>query len=84
MTYHGTNTYIVNTPDGTFVVDPGPSEDTEHFDAILEALGDDPAGILVSHHHSDHFGAAPALKRECPSMCFKTLETTPLRQTGIW
>lgn len=64
MTYHGTNTYIVDTPDGTVVIDPGPAEDSEHYNAVLEALGDNPAGILVSHHHSDHFGAAPALRAE--------------------
>ncbi|KZY03907.1 MBL fold metallo-hydrolase [Sulfitobacter sp. HI0129] len=62
MTYHGTNTYIVDTADGTLVIDPGPAEDSAHFDAILENLGDNPAGILVTHHHSDHFGAAPALR----------------------
>lgn len=64
MTYHGTNTYIVKTLDGTFVIDPGPSEDVAHYYAILEVLGDNPAGILVSHHHTDHFGAAPALRAE--------------------
>lgn len=64
MTYHGTNTYIVKTQDGTFVIDPGPSEDVAHYYAILEAIGDNLAGILVSHHHSDHFGAAPALRAE--------------------
>ena len=62
MTYHGTNSYIVNTPEGTFVVDPGPAEDMAHFEAILVNLGKRPAGILVTHHHSDHFGAAPLLR----------------------
>lgn len=64
MTYHGTNSYIVETSEGTFVVYPGPAEDMVHFDAILENLGGYPAGILVTHHHSDHFGAAPLLREK--------------------
>lgn len=62
MTYHGTNTYIIDTSDGRFVIDPGPAEDSAHLDAIVAHMGPDPAGILVTHHHSDHFGAAPALR----------------------
>lgn len=62
MTYHGTNTYLVDTPDGLFVIDPGPAEDSAHFEAILKSLGKAAAGILITHHHSDHFGAAPALR----------------------
>ena len=27
MTHHGTNTYIVDTSEGLFVIDPGPVED---------------------------------------------------------
>jgi glyoxylase-like metal-dependent hydrolase (beta-lactamase superfamily II) len=64
MTYHGTNTYVVETPNGTFVIDPGPSEDAAHMAAIIANLGNNPAGILITHHHSDHFGAAPALREE--------------------
>ena len=62
MTYHGTNSYIIDTPDGRFILDPGPAEDSAHFEAIVENLGGDPAGILVSHHHSDHLGAVPGLR----------------------
>ena len=63
MTYHGTNTYVIETNEGVFVIDPGPVEDTVHFEAILAHLGQSPAGILITHHHSDHFGAAPALRK---------------------
>ena len=64
MTYHGTNTYVIETPDGMFVIDPGPSEDATHMAAIIANLGSNQAGILITHHHSDHFGAAPALREE--------------------
>jgi glyoxylase-like metal-dependent hydrolase (beta-lactamase superfamily II) len=62
MTYHGTNSYLIDTPEGRFVIDPGPVEDSAHFEAIVANLGASPAGILITHHHSDHFGAAPALR----------------------
>lgn len=62
MTYYGTNTYLIDTSEGQFVIDPGPVEDSAHFDAVLESLGKGAAGILITHHHSDHFGAAPALR----------------------
>lgn len=62
MTYHGTNTYLVETSEGLLVIDPGPAEDAGHLNAIIDNLGHAPAGILVTHHHSDHFGAAPALR----------------------
>ncbi len=64
MTCHGTNTYIVDTSEGLFVIDPGPAEDEAHLDAVLQGLGKGAAGILVTHHHSDHFGAAPALREK--------------------
>jgi len=64
MTYHGTNTYIINSSEGQFVIDPGPVEDSSHLDAIIENLGTNQTGILVTHHHSDHFGAAPALREK--------------------
>lgn len=62
MTYHGTNAYVIDTPAGTYVLDPGPVDDEAHFNALVAALEKQPAGIIVSHHHADHFGAAPRLK----------------------
>jgi len=62
MTYYGTNTYLIDTTEGRFVIDPGPVEDHDHFEAIVANLGPNPTGILITHHHSDHFGAAPALR----------------------
>lgn len=62
MTYHGTNSYIVGAGGGTVIIDPGPAEDVAHIDTLLKHVGPKAKGILVSHHHSDHFGAAPALR----------------------
>ncbi|MBV8457090.1 MAG: MBL fold metallo-hydrolase, partial [Acetobacteraceae bacterium] len=38
MTYHGTNTYLIETADGLVVLDPGPDE-AAHVDAIIRATG---------------------------------------------
>ncbi len=62
MTYHGTNTYLIDTPDGRVVLDPGPEDHPEHVEAILRATGRNVALILISHTHHDHVGAAAALQ----------------------
>jgi glyoxylase-like metal-dependent hydrolase (beta-lactamase superfamily II) len=59
MTYHGTNTYLIDAADGVFVLDPGP-DDASHVADVLAASGR-VAGILLSHGHIDHVGALPAL-----------------------
>jgi glyoxylase-like metal-dependent hydrolase (beta-lactamase superfamily II) len=61
FTYHGTNTYLVDGPDGTWVLDPGP-DDAAHVAHILAASGGKVARIVLSHTHPDHLGAVPALK----------------------
>ena len=63
MTYYGTNTYLIDTPDGIAVLDPGPEDHPEHVEAILRATGPNVALILVSHTHHDHVGAVPALRQ---------------------
>ena len=60
MTYHGTNTYLIETPDGLVVLDPGPDEPA-HVEAILRATGGKVDLILLSHTHHDHLEATPAL-----------------------
>ncbi len=62
MTYYGTNTYLIETPDGVAVLDPGPEGHPEHVQAILRATGGNIALILVSHTHHDHVGAVPELQ----------------------
>jgi glyoxylase-like metal-dependent hydrolase (beta-lactamase superfamily II) len=62
MTYFGTNTYLIDTPDGTAVLDPGPENHPEHVEAILRHTGGKVALILVSHTHHDHVGAVAALQ----------------------
>lgn len=60
MTYHGTNTYLLDGPDGVGVLDPGP-DDSAHVQAVLAAAGT-VARIIISHGHADHVGALPALR----------------------
>lgn len=61
FTYHGTNTYLVEDADGTWVLDPGP-DDAAHVAHILAAARGPISRIVLSHTHSDHLGAVPALK----------------------
>ena len=61
MTYWGTNTYLIDVPGGVAVLDPGP-DDAGHVEAVLQAAGGPVAGILLSHTHHDHMGAAAALR----------------------
>ena len=62
MTYHGTNTYLLDTPEGTVVLDPGPPDNPAHVAAVLAAAGEVVARILLTHTHIDHIGALPALR----------------------
>src|SRR5262249_28918630 len=61
MTYHGTNTYLIEGADGTTVMDPGP-DDAGHVNAILGATRGRVGAILLSHTHRDHAGAVRALR----------------------
>jgi glyoxylase-like metal-dependent hydrolase (beta-lactamase superfamily II) len=61
MTLEGTNTYVVGR-DPAYVIDPGPAIDS-HVEAV-RAAGEGRGGIggvLLTHSHADHSGAAPAL-----------------------
>ena len=66
MTYHGTNTYLVDDEDdddrgGITVIDPGP-DDARHLAAVVAAGEGRIRRILVSHTHADHVGGAAMLK----------------------
>lgn len=69
MTYHGTNTYLIETASGFIVLDPGP-EDNRHLENILTATEGNVCAILLSHTHSDHLGATPALKARTGAQTF--------------
>src|SRR5690625_1132775 len=56
MTLEGTNTYLVETAEGTVVVDPGPLL-ADHLDAIT-ATDSAPVMAVVTHHHPDHTEAS--------------------------
>ena len=61
FTLGGTNTWVVGR-DPCWVVDPGPARD-EHLAAVEAEVGarGGAAGIVLTHDHADHAGAAPAL-----------------------
>jgi glyoxylase-like metal-dependent hydrolase (beta-lactamase superfamily II) len=62
MTYHGTNTWLVEDgAGGLTLIDPGP-DNPAHVQAILDGCAGRLARILVTHSHSDHIGAGPALR----------------------
>ena len=61
MTYHGTNTYLLDGTEGAVVIDPGPDNAT-HLRAVLEATGGRVGAILLTHTHHDHLGATAALR----------------------
>ena len=63
MTYHGTNTYLIEDADGVTVLDPGPDQ-PQHV-ADIQRLAPGPiVRILLSHTHRDHLGAVAALKAQ--------------------
>ena len=61
FTYHGTNTYLIDSDAGLMVLDPGP-DDASHREAILAATGGRIAKILLSHTHADHLDGLAALQ----------------------
>ena len=62
MSYHGTNTYLLDWDGGVAVIDPGP-DDAAHEGNILVQAGAPIRAILLTHGHHDHWGGLAALKR---------------------
>jgi glyoxylase-like metal-dependent hydrolase (beta-lactamase superfamily II) len=62
MTYHGTNTYLIEAADGLSILDPGPNDET-HVADVIRAAGEMPIRrLILTHSHSDHVGATARLK----------------------
>lgn len=61
MTYHGTNSYLIETPDGLMILDPGP-DDSAHIAALATVAAGRAKAILLSHGHYDHCAGAPRLR----------------------
>ena len=61
MTYHGTNTYLLDWAGGVAVLDPGP-DDEAHVRHVIDLAGGPVRAILLSHGHHDHWGALAALR----------------------
>jgi glyoxylase-like metal-dependent hydrolase (beta-lactamase superfamily II) len=69
MTYHGTNTYVIEGGDGITVLDPGPDQ-PEHVDDIVRLAPGPIVRILLSHMHRDHLGALSALQARTAAKTF--------------
>ena len=63
MTYHGTNTYLIEDADGVTVLDPGPDQPA-HVADILRLSPGRIMRIVLTHTHRDHMGAVAALKAQ--------------------
>ncbi|MBE7211030.1 MAG: MBL fold metallo-hydrolase [Gluconacetobacter diazotrophicus] len=62
MTYHGTNTWLVDWDGGTVAIDPG-CEDAAHLAAVEREADGRLTHVLVTHTHKDHVGGAETLAR---------------------
>jgi len=52
------NCYVISTPEGDVLVDPGMIGSEEAIDGGLAEMGRQPRQVLITHGHPDHFGLA--------------------------
>ncbi len=70
MTYLGTNTYLIEGPDGLTVMDPGPDDDAHVADILRAVDGAKVPRIVLTHTHSDHLGATAKLQEATGAKAF--------------
>lgn len=58
------NCSVIAVEGKAWIVDPGAEAD--RIVALVESLGCEPGGVLLTHAHFDHIGAIPALERKWP------------------
>ena len=61
MTYHGTNTFLIEDDEGLTIIDPGPRDAAHVRDILAAAGGRRISCILLTHTHADHWGATAEL-----------------------
>ena len=70
LTLSGTNTYVI-ARDPAYVIDPGPSGPAfeAHVESVSAAIDERGGlgGVLLTHDHGDHAGAAQALRARHPA-----------------
>ena len=60
------NCTVIARDGRAWIVDPG--GEAERVVALVESLGCEAAGILLTHAHFDHIGAIPALEKRWPGV----------------
>lgn len=75
MTLDGTNTWIVGTRGGSWVIDPGP-DNPVHLQAVAKAARElgEPRAVLLTHDHLDHSAGLESMAA--------LLDGVPIRRHG--